>query len=365
MNDQNNKSKLTRRFVDPILAKYAIVGNDLRVLENVRIYLDHKNQIIEIEESNNNINNDVTLIPGLFNAHIHAADIGLRGVTSRDLHELVGKDGIKHKYLKDMTEDQLQNSLKLSFAEAINSGTLGWSDFREGGLDGLTSYPLENSQFHLAFGRPKIHEFDELFKFSNIGIMDVKAYSDKEMRKLARNVNHKTQKLFIHASESLDLRNSWISNYGMSDILWAIDVLKPDAIIHATHADVKDITEMSKSKTGVVICLGSNQFTNVGVPPIESLVESDLIIGIGTDNAMFSKLSLWDEFKLLRNHVESDRLLSMATIEGALLCGLDWGIATGNTNFLEFHVPNHIQVADLKNWIITNGTEKNILKIWR
>jgi hypothetical protein len=55
----------------------------------------------------------------------------------------------------------------------------------------------------------------------------------------------------------------------------------------------------------------------------------------------------------------------MGTIEGALLCGIEWGIINGNTNFIEFRVPNHIQVADLKKWIIKSGTENNILKVWR
>ncbi len=310
--------------MDPIFAKYAIVGDDLQVLENVRIYLDDRNQIIEIEESNNEINNNIALIPGLFNAHTHAADIGLRGVTSRNLHELVGRSGIKHKHLKDMTNDQLQQALKLSFEEAVNSGTLGWSDFREGGVDGLYSYPLEQSQYHLAFGRPSQNELNDLSMFSNFGIMDVGAYSEETMKILSKNINRKIQKLFIHASESLDLRDAWISKHGESDIIWSIDMLNPDAIIHATHADMGDITAMSESNTGVIVCLRSNQFTNAGIPPIENLVESDLVLGIGTDNAMFSRLSLWDEFESLKNHIEPERLLSMGTIEGASLCGVKW-----------------------------------------
>ncbi|MCE7737134.1 MAG: amidohydrolase family protein [Candidatus Heimdallarchaeota archaeon] len=365
MNDQYNKSQVYCTGVISILAKYAIVGHNLNVLENVQIYLDDKNHVVEIEERNREINNNVVLFPGLFNAHVHAADIELRGVASRNLQELVGRGGIKHRHLQELTNDQLQNSLQLSFEEGVKLGTLGWSDFREGGVDGITSYPLENSQYHLAFGRPSQNELDKLSMFPNIGIMDVKAYSEEFMGKLSEKINRKTQKLFIHASESLELRESWISKYGISDIIWSIDVLNPNAIIHATHADAEDIAMMSKSNTGAVICLRSNQFTNAGVPPVEALVASDLTLGIGTDNAMFSRLSLWDEFKSLTNYVESERLLSMATIEGALLCGVNWGISKGNTNFLEFHIPNHIQVADLKKWIINNGTEKNIVKIWR
>ena len=79
----------------------ALTGNDLRVLENVKIIVDDNNRIIEIDESNKEIKNNVVLIPGLFNAHVHAADIGLRGKAFGSLNELIGKGGIKHGYLKN------------------------------------------------------------------------------------------------------------------------------------------------------------------------------------------------------------------------------------------------------------------------
>lgn len=349
----------------PILAEFAIIGKDLSLLENVKIIVDDTNNIIEIEESSREIHNNVALIPGFFNAHVHAADIGLRGAAYGSLDELVGKEGIKHRYLNQMSEDQLNESLKRAFQEAINFGILGWSDFREGGIDGLKPYPVEDSLYHLAFGRPSNRELGDISKFSNIGIMDVKAYSEEEIKILLKNINRKSQKLFIHASESLNLRKTWITDFGVSDIKWSLDVLKPDAIIHVTHANMDDIVEMSKTKTGAIICLRSNKFTKTGTPPVESLVESGLPLGIGTDNAMFNKLSLWDELHSLKNYIEPERLFSIATIEGAQLCGIEWGISKRNTNFLELQIPKHVQVRDLKEWIINNGTEKDILKIWR
>lgn len=351
--------------MDSIDAKFGIVGSNLQILENVRIWVDDENRILEIEELDKEINNNLVLMPGLFNAHVHAADIGLRGVESGDLRELVGRDGIKHRYLKELTKENLRSSLNLSFQEAIHSGTLGWSDFREGGNDGMKPYPLNNSRFHLAFGRPRQNEINDLSSYPNIGIMDVQAYPENEMRSISKNINREIQKLFIHASESLKLRNSWISDFGTSDIIWAIDVLNPDAIIHATHADEEDITQMYKSKTGVVICLRSNEFTRAGTPPIKKLIESKLKLGIGTDNAMFNRLSLWEEISELKNHINPDRLFSIATVEGASLCGIEWGISVGNSNFLEFRIPNDIRGSDIKKWIINNGTEKDILEIWR
>ena len=56
-------------------AKYALIGEDLIIKENVRIHLNQNNKIIDIEEINN-VNNKSLLIPGFFNSHCHSGDFG-------------------------------------------------------------------------------------------------------------------------------------------------------------------------------------------------------------------------------------------------------------------------------------------------
>jgi cytosine/adenosine deaminase-related metal-dependent hydrolase len=350
--------------VDPILSEFALVGSDLKILRNVKITIDQKHQITQIEELDRNITNRKVVMPGLFNAHVHAADLHLRGVKSKDLGSLVGRNGIKHKYLLSLSQEQLQNSLRQAVDEAIKLGTLGWSDFREGGVKGIQYYPIRGMTNFLAFGRPDLSDLNDLSQFDHLGIMDVQAYSEIDMKHLANQTNRNKQKIFIHGSESLKLRKEWISKFGVSDIIWALDILKPDAIIHATHANEQDLELMEDTSTGVIICIRSNKFTNSGVPPVELLVNSNLKLGLGSDNAMFQELSIWNEMTTLMDYIDPDRLLRMASIEGAEICGIDWGINIGNSNFIELSIPNSVTTNNLKNWLVATANEKFINRIW-
>ena len=67
-------------MINRIRAKYALVGSDLDLIENVDVLINHKNEIVEIEELSQNITSNTLIMPGLFNSHVHAADIGLRGI---------------------------------------------------------------------------------------------------------------------------------------------------------------------------------------------------------------------------------------------------------------------------------------------
>ena len=333
------------------------------MIENVDIQLNSKNEIIEIEELSKDIKSNTLIMPGLFNSHVHAADIGLRGIDGYNLKELVGPDGIKHRYLSNMKSEQLNNSILNAYNEAKEFGTLGWSDFREGGISGLKPYPVYGSNSHIPFARPDIDHFELLPEFANIGIRDVAAYPKQIMRQLSEKARKLDKKIFIHISEDINLRDEWIEKYGSSDLIWAVDNLKADAFIHLTHANEGEIELMELHEIGGIICLRSNIFTKAGIPPVKSLIESNLILGIGTDNAMFSKLSIWKEMKALSKYnMESNKLLRMATVDGAKLSGIPWGLDKGLSNFIQLGIPN-VEKSKLKDWLGTNSDERYINQI--
>ncbi len=326
--------------------------------------LDHNNEVIEIEELSQNIETNTLIMPGLFNSHVHAADIGLRGIDGYGLKELVGPNGIKHRYLDTLTADQLNNSILKAYNEAKEYGTLGWSDFREGGISGLKPYPVNGSYSHIPFARPEIDKLELLPKFANIGIRDVAAHTEYEMKQLTEFSKKLDRKVFIHISEDINLRDEWRSKFGCSDLIWALDNLKADAYIHLSHADEDEIELMESHEVGGIICLRSNIFTKSGVPPLKSLIESNLTLGIGTDNAMFSELSIWEEMKALSRHdIKSNKLLKMATIDGATLCGILWGLDKGLSNLIQLNIPKYVENANLKDWLATECDQRNIEQI--
>lgn len=351
-------------MIKRIRARYALVGSNLDLIENVDVLLDHNNEIIEIEELSLDIKSNTLIMPGLFNSHVHTADIGLRGIDGYGLSELVGPQGIKQRHLASLTDDQLNESILLAYNEAIGFGTLGWSDFREGGLSGLKPYPVNSSQTHIPFARPEIGKLESLPEFANIGIRDVDAYSELVIQQLTERARKSGKKVFIHISEDIKLREEWIRRHGSTDLIWAIDNLKIDAFVHLTHANGEEIEVMELHEVGGIICLRSNVFTKSGVPPIKSLVESILTLGIGTDNAMFSKLSIWKEMNALSQYdIESSRLLKMATVDGAKLCGISWGLEKELSNLIKLSIPNYVEKIKLKDWLVTECDQRRIDQI--
>ncbi|MHA2251562.1 MAG: amidohydrolase family protein [Candidatus Kariarchaeaceae archaeon] len=346
--------------------QYAFLGDELQLAQNIRVELDPDNRIVEIDEHHREIKNNLLLMPGLFNAHVHAGDIGLRGVSKDDLASLVGEGGIKHTYLNNLNEQELEKSLLQSLHEAEKAGTMGWADFREGGLKGLQPYPLSERGTHIPFGRPARDEVQELHDIAQIGFRDVVVFPVDDMIQIAEAAKELKKRIFIHASEDLHLRERWEREHGYSDVAWAIDHLQVDSIIHLTHASSDDIDQMVDAKVGGVVCLTSNQFTSVGIPPVEEMVNASIKLGIGTDNAMFTSLSLWEEMHALSKYaIDPHRLLSMACNEGANLAGLDWGVSKGGGNIIAVTVPTAIAKLELFDWIVSECTAQYIFEKWR
>ncbi len=313
------------------------MGDDLEPIWNARVDFDDDGSVVEIAELGREVASVNILIPGIFNAHVHSADIELRGVRGTSLEELVGEDSIKSRHLNGLSSVQLDRAVRQSFNEACRFMISGWADFREGGIEGLGPYETLPSTF-LPFGRPDESEFQDLDQFNHFGIRDVAYYSREELKQIRAHAESGSKMIFIHASEDKELRNRWQSNYGMSDVIWAVEEIKPRAIVHLTHSDTDDFQVMKESDTGAIFCLGSNQFTQVGVPDIPLAIEIGLRIGVGTDNAMFFPLSVGDELRRIRTvfpEIDSKTLIEMATVGGASLVYLDFSIRRGSRHYGE------------------------------
>ena len=212
-----------------ICARFALLGPTLEISENIKLTLDENNVIREIDELNYDVSDNNLLMPGLFNAHVHSADIELRNRVHRgNLAELVGPGGIKQKHLSDLSKEGLVSSVRSSYNEALNSGVLGWADFREGGLRGLDPYPIDENHNFIPFARAAPQDLAMLPSFSNIGFRDVQVNSAKEMKEITSVMKNRQKLSWIHASEDLELRDKWVKKFSHSDIIWAIDELNVD-----------------------------------------------------------------------------------------------------------------------------------------
>jgi 5-methylthioadenosine/S-adenosylhomocysteine deaminase len=104
--------------------------------------------------------------------------------------------------------------------------------------------------------------------------------------------------------------------------------------IHAVHLDTRDIDLLAAQGCHVVHCAGSNMKLASGVAPVVKLLERGVNVALGTDGAASNnRLDVLDEMRLaglLAKVTSGDAaalpaatLLRMATLNGAIALGLD------------------------------------------
>ena len=102
-------------------------------------------------------------------------------------------------------------------------------------------------------------------------------------------------------------------------------------LVHCVHLSQNDLQLIRKRGSKICLCPGSNQFLDVGLAPVEQIVELGLLPALGTDSpASNQRTDIWREMQLLvENHanLKPSDVLAMATLGGAsaLLQDADFG----------------------------------------
>src|SRR5437667_2241382 len=268
------------------------------------------------------------IIPGLINAHTHIGDsLGKDVAVDSGLNARVHPiHGAKQKILQRSKPDHLKTFIRSSALSMMKKGITTFADFREGGLEGvkllkdaISGLPIKC----IVFGRveyyvdmtssgtgsaPQNLPYSALQMASNVleisdglGISGANENSDETL-KLYRNLirarntsttsdKKKTKKkllIAIHAAESENTVEFSKSHTGRTEVARIMKYLKPDIIIHMTHATDKDISIVPRNRTGIVVCPRANGIVGAGIPRVAKMLEHGCTIGIGTDNVMLN-----------------------------------------------------------------------------
>jgi cytosine/adenosine deaminase-related metal-dependent hydrolase len=250
------------------------------------------------------------IVPCFFNAHTHLADTVAMDVRVRGtLAELVAPpDGLKHRLLARADDDVLRDAIMQSIGVIASTGCCGFADFREGGAAGVTRMREASADYAgtaFVLGR----DGGELIG-DGFGIASIHAVADLEEK--VQRARAAGKMIAIHAGEA-----------GPGDMDEAI-ALKPDLIIHATHATKRQLGTCAEAGIPIAVCPRSNWALGVAGspahPPIRGMLDAGCTVLLGTDNVMFVQPDMLAEMAFTSYVYGPDplELVRMATAGGSL-----------------------------------------------
>lgn len=222
------------------------------------------------------------IVPTFVNGHTHIADYIVPVDPSMTLEELVAPPkGLKHRVLEQASPEDLMRGMLTMKRFMARRGVSHFLDFREGGYDGseyLRRLDGEGAET-VIMGRPKMLEFcrsgtRRLLKVADgIAVSSISDWEYPELQKLAKEAHDQGKPFAIHASERV-----------RENIDKVLD-LKPSYIVHMTEATDEDMRKVAQAGVPVVACPRSNLYFGK-TPPLARMLENDLTVALGTDNAM-------------------------------------------------------------------------------
>ena len=302
------------------------------------------------------LNNQV-LMPGLVNAHGHAAMSLLRGYADdQPLHTWLN-DHIWPAEGRWVSEEFVKDGTQLALAEMIRSGTTCFADMYfypeqaaqacvEAQIRAQLAFPILD--FPTAWG---MNADDYLHKGLSLhdslrgnslvhaafGPHAPYTVSDAPLQKIAVLAQEMDMPVHIHLHETAQEVSDSLEKYGCrpSQRLMSLGLLSPlTQCVHMTQIDGQDLTLLQQTGASVIHCPESNLKLASGFCPVDKLIKAGINVALGTDGAASNNdLNLFGELHtaaLLAKAVAGDAAaldahsaLRMATLNGAKALGLD------------------------------------------
>jgi len=297
------------------------------------------------------------LIPGLINAHGHAAMTLLRGYADDfALDDWLNnhiwpaeKQWVDPQFVRDGTE--------LAIAEMIRSGTSCFADmyfFPEQTAQAALDAQIRCQVYFTIFDFPcawgtgpedyfskglALHDAYRGNNLVRIGFGPHAPYTvgDETLKKVAVLAQEMDTPVHIHLHETAQEVEDSIAKYGMrpTQRLMDLGLLSPlTQCVHMTQINEIDIQILQQSGAQVVHCPESNLKLASGFCPVDKLLNAGINVALGTDGAASNNdLDMLGELKtaaLLAKAVSNNpaaldahSALRMATLNGARALGID------------------------------------------
>jgi 5-methylthioadenosine/S-adenosylhomocysteine deaminase len=289
-------------------------------------------------------------LPGLINAHAHAAMVLLRGAAEDVPIEEWFNDYI-WAMETNLTPDDVYWGALLAAVESIESGVTTIADhyfamdrvaeaFAESGLRGHLAWTL--------FGQDAPAELEQAGAFAARwhGAADGRIHAwlgphspyicaPDFLREVAAEARRLGLGCHIHVSETAEQVRASLAQHGVTPVrlleqLGLMDV--PLLCAHATHATPEDIAILAEHGAGVAHCPKTFLKLAGGIAPVVAMRQAGVAVGLGSDGAASNNtLDILEQMRLaalLQKHTLGDAralpvgaALALATVGGARAIG--------------------------------------------
>ena len=294
------------------------------------------------------------VMPGLVNAHSHVAMALFRGVD--DNSKLADWISNVSDYEKEISEEDAYYGALLGEIEMIKSGTTTFNDMyffeeaivnsvKKTGMRAIIDIPFSFENNKLEIDRNFIEQNKNVSTISfSIAPNPLINFSKSELDEIEKITTDNNFVLHIHIEEGKNEKNKFIEKYGLTPLqMLAGSNLLDNKIVMAHAVNFTDDELMLISKypdVGIALNPKTNFKLSGFTAPITKMMGYNLTLGIGTDGAGSSNsLDLFDQINFIafaagkcnsdgdycenRNNIYPEKIVRMATTDGAKVLGLD------------------------------------------
>ncbi|MEO0443465.1 MAG: TRZ/ATZ family hydrolase [Pseudomonadota bacterium] len=297
------------------------------------------------------------LMPGLINAHGHAAMSLFRGYADDLALETWLNDYIWPAEGQHVSAQFVRDGTQLAVAEMIRSGTTCYSDMyffpdqsaavaHEAGMRAQITFPIlefpsawaENADHYITKGLAvRDHYRSHELIVVNFGPHAPYTVSDNTFKRIALLAPELQAGIHVHLHETAHEVSQALEQDGQRPLqrLFDLNVLTPSTqCVHMTALNQADYAVLKQSGAHVIHCPESNLKLASGFCPVQRLLDEGVNVALGTDGcASNNNLDMFGEMhtaallgKALANNaaaLSAYQVLEMATINGAKALNID------------------------------------------
>ena len=348
---------------------------------------------------------DHVLIPGLVNAHTHAAMTLLRGIADDLPLEQWLHEGIWPAEKRWVSAEMVRDGTELAIAEMLSSGTTCFGDQYffpdivaetavDAGVRVMVGTPVvdfpsawaQTASDYLRKATERVHDpyADHPLVSSCFVPHSTYTLSDASFVELRIHADQLDKRIQIHLHETANEVSDSISQHGKRPLQRLADLGLVNAsllAVHAVHVSPDEIEQMANAGVNVAHCPKSNLKLGSGIAPISQYRAAGVNVAIGTDGAASNnKLDMIEEMRfaaLLAKAAAEDAAavsaydaLRMATLGGARALGLEREIGSIETGkwadlaCVDLRACNSQPVYDPVSQLVFTANASQVSDVW-